>query len=137
MTEVVCLLVYLERGFLESLKSLTFLVGSKRFSEISQGNGYTHYRQTSEDQQGAHCANQELQEFCEHRSQQGEWCTASRSAHMRVHKYPNDTKILTLESLKSLTFLVGSRRFSEISQGNGYTLFGRQGKINRVHMVPA
>ena len=35
---------------LESLKSLTFLVGSRRFSEISQGNGYTHYRQTSEDQ---------------------------------------------------------------------------------------
>jgi hypothetical protein len=41
---------------LESLKSLTFLVGSRRFSEISQGNGYTHFWQTREDQQGAHRA---------------------------------------------------------------------------------
>jgi hypothetical protein len=41
---------------LESLKSLTFLVGSRRFSEISQGNVYTHFRQTREDQQGAHRA---------------------------------------------------------------------------------
>ena len=41
---------------LESLKSLAFLIGSRRFSEISQGNGYTHFWQTREDQQGAHRA---------------------------------------------------------------------------------
>jgi hypothetical protein len=41
---------------LESLKSLAFLVCSRRFNEISQENGYTPFRQTREDQQGAHRA---------------------------------------------------------------------------------
>jgi hypothetical protein len=79
---------------LESLKSLTFLVSRRRFSEISQGNEYTHCWQTSEDQQGAHHANHDLQEFCEHRrSPQGERCMASRLAHMRMHKYGNSNII--------------------------------------------
>ena len=72
---------------------------------------------------------------------------------MCVHKYPNATMILTSESLKSFAFLVGSRRFSEISQGNGCTHFWQtredqqgahgatmickeSGKIDSVHIVP-